>query len=414
MPFNGSGTFNRLHSWVTDANNGINISAPEMDADTNDIAAGLSNCLTKDGQQAWGANQNANSQKLTNLALATAATDAAQLGQITGVTTGSAFRKNWLLNGAMLVDQRNERNTVTATAARAYMADGWQIARSANTAQGTSFSGTGLLNLNYACQAGRQAGDTNLQAIQFAQSLTTIDSYPLQGLTVTLSFWAKAGTTFSASGLAMNASLFYGTGTDQNVIAGYTGSSTAINANPVLSTSLWQRFSYTSSISLNATEVGVIFSYVPTGTAGATDYFQITGVQLAVEPAATDYDHIPIQAVLTRCQRDCFKTFPVGTKPAQNATAVGAWQFIATKAGAVANFGPSLYWPVVMRAAPSVTFYNPSAANAQARDIDAGADCSSTAGSIDQLRYVATVTANAGTAVGNRINVHILADAAIA
>lgn len=50
MPFNGSGTFNRIYSWVTDAANGIKIRADRMDTDTNDIAAGLSLCLTRDGQ----------------------------------------------------------------------------------------------------------------------------------------------------------------------------------------------------------------------------------------------------------------------------------------------------------------------------------------------------------------------------
>ena len=51
MPFNGSGTFNRIYSWVTDAANGIDVSSSRTDTDTNDIAACLTNCITKDGQQ---------------------------------------------------------------------------------------------------------------------------------------------------------------------------------------------------------------------------------------------------------------------------------------------------------------------------------------------------------------------------
>ncbi len=51
MPWNGSGTFARNYSWVTDDANGINITASRMDADTNDIVNnGLGNCLTRDGQ----------------------------------------------------------------------------------------------------------------------------------------------------------------------------------------------------------------------------------------------------------------------------------------------------------------------------------------------------------------------------
>ena len=50
MPFNGSGLFTRAYNWVNDAANAIPITASRMDADSNDFAAGLSNCLTRDGQ----------------------------------------------------------------------------------------------------------------------------------------------------------------------------------------------------------------------------------------------------------------------------------------------------------------------------------------------------------------------------
>lgn len=51
MPFNGTGTFNRVYSWTNDKNNGINITASRMDTDTDGIAQGLSNVICKDGQQ---------------------------------------------------------------------------------------------------------------------------------------------------------------------------------------------------------------------------------------------------------------------------------------------------------------------------------------------------------------------------
>lgn len=50
MPFNGTGTFQRIYSWVTDAANGVLVRADRMDTDTDDIANGLSQCITKDGQ----------------------------------------------------------------------------------------------------------------------------------------------------------------------------------------------------------------------------------------------------------------------------------------------------------------------------------------------------------------------------
>ena len=51
MPFNGSGSFVRLYSWVADKNAGIDINAQRMDNDTDDITGnGLDLCLTRDGQ----------------------------------------------------------------------------------------------------------------------------------------------------------------------------------------------------------------------------------------------------------------------------------------------------------------------------------------------------------------------------
>lgn len=48
--FNGSGTFVRSYSWVTDAANGVDITASRVDTEDDGFAAGLSNCITRDGQ----------------------------------------------------------------------------------------------------------------------------------------------------------------------------------------------------------------------------------------------------------------------------------------------------------------------------------------------------------------------------
>jgi hypothetical protein len=73
LPFNGSGTFSRVYSWTTDATNGLDISSSRMDADTNDIANGLSNCVTRDGQSPATANIPMGGFSITGLADGTAA-----------------------------------------------------------------------------------------------------------------------------------------------------------------------------------------------------------------------------------------------------------------------------------------------------------------------------------------------------
>lgn len=51
MPgFNGGGLFVRAHDWTADAAAAIDIRADRMDEEDDGFAAGLSNCITKDGQ----------------------------------------------------------------------------------------------------------------------------------------------------------------------------------------------------------------------------------------------------------------------------------------------------------------------------------------------------------------------------
>lgn len=89
MPFNGSGTFSRVYSWVADAANGLFISSSRTDTDSNDIAAGLTNCVTRDGQSPATADLPMGAHKITNLANGTVATDACTYGQVFTAATVS-------------------------------------------------------------------------------------------------------------------------------------------------------------------------------------------------------------------------------------------------------------------------------------------------------------------------------------
>lgn len=81
--FNGSGTFIRSYSWVTDAANGIKIRADRMDTEDDGFATnGLTLCVTRNGQSPWTANLPAGGHKITGLADGSAATDSASLAQV--------------------------------------------------------------------------------------------------------------------------------------------------------------------------------------------------------------------------------------------------------------------------------------------------------------------------------------------
>jgi hypothetical protein len=68
LPFNGTGTFQRKYNWVSDRNTNIPITATRFDDHDNDLASGLSACVTRDGQGSPTNDMNMNSHKITNLA----------------------------------------------------------------------------------------------------------------------------------------------------------------------------------------------------------------------------------------------------------------------------------------------------------------------------------------------------------
>jgi len=75
MPFNGSGTFTKAVDWATEAASPP-VAISNLDTSEQDIADGLSNCITKDGQTTITAHIPFNDKRITQLADATAATDA--------------------------------------------------------------------------------------------------------------------------------------------------------------------------------------------------------------------------------------------------------------------------------------------------------------------------------------------------
>jgi hypothetical protein len=118
MAFNGTGTFVRLYNWVTDKNNSVPITASKMDDETDGIATGLTNCITKDGQTVITQNIPFNSKKITGLAVGTARTDAINVGQVQdsqftylGTTGGAADAYTATPSPAITAYAANQRFT---------------------------------------------------------------------------------------------------------------------------------------------------------------------------------------------------------------------------------------------------------------------------------------------------------------
>jgi len=137
------------------------------------------------------------------------------------------------------------------------------------------------------------------------QSFATEEALRFAGQTATFSFYARAGANYSAASSALTPYVISGTGIDQNRPgANYTGE-TIDSSSTVTLTTTWQRFTKTVTFSSAMTEFALYFEATPTGTAGANDYFEVTGVQMELGSVATTFKRAggTIQGELAACQR---------------------------------------------------------------------------------------------------------------
>jgi hypothetical protein len=219
--------------------------------------------------------------------------------------TGGTVISNPLINSCMDIWQRG--TSIANTASTLYTADRWVTVGSPaafTISRQATGDTTNLPNVQYCARVQRNSGQTNTTGFDFLQGFETTNSIPYAGKTVTMSFYARAGANYSPTSSILQAQLYSGTGTDQSPTAAFTGQATVINQNATLTTT-WQRFTYTASIGATATQLKTIFSMAPTGTAGAADFYEITGVQLDIGSVALPVrrNGATIQGELAACQR---------------------------------------------------------------------------------------------------------------
>ena len=226
----------------------------------------------------------------------------------TGLRYQTPKTQNAVYNSGFDVWQRGTTSTANSTAAgNGYTADRWQstyTSASMTTSQQATGDTTNLPNIRYCARVQRNSGQTSTQNVVLIQTLETTDSIRFAGQTITFSYYARKGSNFSAASNVLNAVVNQGTGTDQNAIWNFTSSSN-ISASTATLTTTWQRFQATATVAAGSTEVGFYFYYTPVGTAGANDYFEITGVQLETGSVATPFNRMSgtIQGELAACQR---------------------------------------------------------------------------------------------------------------
>ena len=293
-------------------------------------------------------------------------TQANVLAQL-GAQSGPTFR-NRIINGAMVIDQRNAGASVTPTDNQ-FLVDRWKAKltqASKYSAQQNAGSVTPPVGFN------NYLGFTSLSAY----SVTSTDRFDtVQGIegfnfadcnwgtanakTVTLSFWVYSSLTGTFGGAVGN-----GAGNRS-----YPFSYTISSANTWTQASITIAGDTTGTWT-GATNGGGLYLYISlgagstnsgtagawngnfntsatgatsvVGTSGAT--FYITGVQLEVGSSATGFEYVNYQTSLANCQRYCVLL----------ASGIAEW-IVSGQYFGVGDGGGALRFPTTMRSAPTVT-----------------------------------------------------------
>lgn len=295
--------------------------------------------------------------------------------------------KNFVLNGAMNVDQNHEGAIYYSAFAEVYSLDQWRFTGGNNggqlSIQRVPFPAT-TKGFKYCLQA----AVTNQQA-----TLTTDDNFhlehPMEGIVIapwafgtadaqdiTVSFYLVANAAGDYSFAIMNGNNTRSYVTSFNVptanvvqkveitIPGDTGGTWQTDPCTFGAKLLWS-FGVGSSHSTSTTETWQGAAYWnKTGTvqlitnANNTSFY-IWGVQCELGSAATEYEHLEPSVELLKLQRYYFKTFPQGIAVGNQKGVAGSLTYISQYAGVNGN-GAQLQYPVALEGYPPViTTYNP-------------------------------------------------------
>jgi hypothetical protein len=217
--------------------------------------------------------------------------------------------RNRIINGDMRVNQRGPTYTnISGSGVKVYTFDRWFFQQNA-TAGNSITQITGLTDLGEITTAARlqRPNGSTTGTFYFGQALESQDSRFFKNQSVTFSFYLRAGANLSGN---ITVSLVSGTGTDQDAgnIAGgtWTGNnnfSYTIITSGSISTSSWSQTIINATVPSNCNQLGFLFTKLNSGTAGANDYIDITGVQFEKGTFATPFEYRPFSVELQLCQR---------------------------------------------------------------------------------------------------------------
>lgn len=272
------------------------------------------------------------------------------------VSLGQNFKNVVGRNGGLEVWQRlvNGATTITVAASTtAYTVDGFYLKTAANQAS-TITQVAGLTNgSNFAARVQRNSGQTGTGAMYFAIPLDADEIAKLRGNKAALSFWVSTGADWSPTSGTLTANLYVGTGAlAKRNSSAYTSETNPITLAVNLATSAAAAVKIsTASVAIGSTvtQGELQFTWTPTGTAGANDWFAVDDVQIevvtdGVAPVTPLFERSDFVFDLQRCLRRLWVFGPGVTKT------LGCGVCYSTTLALV-----TFNFPVTMAAAPALS-----------------------------------------------------------
>jgi hypothetical protein len=324
----------------------------------------------------------------------------------TGTTIGYNGFKNRIINGAMVIDQRNAGASVTPTDAQ-YCVDRWRAVASAAskfTVQQSTTAPDGFTNSLLLTSSSAYTPSTS-EAFGILQLIEGFNCSDLMfgtatAKTITVSFWVRSSLTGTFGGFLTNASFnraypFTYTINSANTfeqktvtIAGDTTGTWATNSSGCIGVG----FSIGAGATLSATagawgagtKLGATGQTQLISTSGAT--FYITGVQLEKGSTATSFDYRPYSAELAMCQRYFYRLN----------TTTGGDNTIATGANSASHNLFVIKMPTELRAKPTITKTGTSFTVYSGGSNTANATFASSTAGTQQSRIIFNLTGSSG------------------
>jgi hypothetical protein len=291
-------------------------------------------------------------------------------GSITAnAVTPSVNMKNRIINGAMVIDQRNAGASVSNV--NGYTVDRWSgnyygSGTGRFSAQRSTTAPTGFVNsllITITTADGSPTSNFGYGLYQSIEGFNMADFMwgTANAQTVTLSFWVRSSVTGTFPVTIINSSGARAFGATYTISAANTfeyktvtivgdTSGTWLTDN---SAGLYLNFGFGGGAGRTINTGWQAGSVTPTNVTGSTQLiatngatFYITGVQLEVGSTATSFDYRPYGTELALCQRYYWK-----------ATGTSAGYGVDGLYGAGAGNGLVMSWghPVTMRASPTAT-----------------------------------------------------------